>query len=338
MHRCRARSLAVCGCIRAVRAIVLGFGLLLPMAGAWAGDEVVRVASFNIRNYLCMDRRLEGTFRPGYPKPEAEKAAVRAVIREVDADVVCLQEIGPQPFLDELQHDLEREGTSYPHAVLLDGADPLRHIAVLSRLPFAAVVSHSDIDFDYLDRREVLKRGMLEVQFGSDDAAWRVFVLHLKSPLTEDRADPQAEERRVREARAARDRILERTRGEPGARYLIVGDLNAAPDARALRGLLRRGTIEVARLVPTADSRGETWTHLQARSERYERVDYLLPSPALVPAIRSGRAHVHDGPDALVGSDHRLLWIEIAVAGEAGAPTDKTKTPAGAGPAGVSAR
>ena len=36
-------------------------------------SEVVRVASFNLQNYLSCERIVDGKWRPDYPKPEVEK-------------------------------------------------------------------------------------------------------------------------------------------------------------------------------------------------------------------------------------------------------------------------
>ncbi|MBE2214153.1 MAG: endonuclease/exonuclease/phosphatase family protein [Opitutaceae bacterium] len=313
--------------------------LLATSLGAAADD--VRVATFNVMNYLCMNRRVDGRFAPGHPKPEVEKASVRAVLHEVNADIVCLQEVGSQPFLDELQQDLAREGLDYPHAVLLDGADPLRHVAVLSRRPPRAVIPHTDLTFPYLEGTGTVKRGVLEVRFESEIGPWSIFVVHLKSPLTEDARDPQSEQRRTAEARAVRDLVL-RQCGDGDALYLVAGDLNAAPNSPALAGLTMRGKRRVAEAIPASDSRGETWTHRQLSSDRYDRFDYLLASPALRERVRGGRATIHDGDGALGGSDHRLVWLVLdlapaAPADSAAAPStpQETNTPAGAKPAGV---
>lgn len=314
--------LAVCGGVAAA-----------PGAGQPAA--VVRVATYNVQNYLCMDRRLDGRFAPRYPKPEDQKTCMRAVIHRADADVLCLQEIGPRPFLDELQQDLAREGLGYPHAAFLDGPDSFRHVAVLSRVPFAEIIAHDDLTFDYLGRTEAVKRGLLEVRFAGPAGPWALFVVHLKSPLTEDRADPRADKRRAAEARAVRDRVMRQTSGEVALPFLIAGDMNATPDAPSLAGLRRRGDREIARLIPASDSRGETWTHFQLQSERYERLDYILASPDLAPCVVDGAGRIDDGADALQGSDHRLVRISLRFAAPPESNLD-AKTPAGGQPAGVS--
>ncbi|RRJ95455.1 endonuclease/exonuclease/phosphatase family protein [Opitutaceae bacterium TAV4] len=286
--------------------------------------DTLTVATWNIRNYLPVNRRIDGKFRPDYPKPEAEKAALRAVIRQIDADVIALQEMGSGGHLAELQRDLESEGCVYPHAHVLAGADPVRQLAVLSRFPLREVREHSDMDFAYRDGRTSVSRGLLEVSveapgtgLGEGLSANRrvtLFVLHLKSRLTTFPDDPESATWRAKEAEAVRNRVLQRfpnpaATGGGGGRFLIAGDCNDVVSSRPIRALLKRGNTEIARLLPATDSRGETWTHYYAREETYSRVDNILVSPALAAAVV--RMWVVDSPDVLVASDHRPVALEL---------------------------
>ena len=82
--------------------------MALAMVIVAVGTDSVRVATFNLRNYLICDRLVEGVWRKEFPKPEKEKAAVRSLIKKVRPDVLALQEVGPKPFLRELQMDLQK--------------------------------------------------------------------------------------------------------------------------------------------------------------------------------------------------------------------------------------
>lgn len=42
-----------------------------------SGQESIRIASYNLRNYLIMDRLVEGQWTKNYPKPEAEKSIIQ---------------------------------------------------------------------------------------------------------------------------------------------------------------------------------------------------------------------------------------------------------------------
>lgn len=290
-------------------ALLLLFVLSWTTAG---GREPVRVATINISNYLVADRLVEGVYRREYPKPEEQKAALRAMLRAVNADVVALQEIGTEPFLRELQRDLCRDGLEYAHRAWLKGADPDRHLAVLSRLPFREVLRHDRLEFNYFDESIPVKRGLLEIAFGAPDGSvWRLFNLHLKSRYTTRPDDPQSEERRVREARVVRDLLRERLETDPEARLLVAGDLNDTRASRTLARFLEVNKRPLFTMVPSADSRGETWTHCYRREDVYSRVDYFLTSPAMESAVVGGKATIIDQPEFADASDHRLLWLDL---------------------------
>jgi len=292
-----------------------GLGLLLVwiLAGVRGDAEVesLSIATYNVANYNLTDRQIEGAYLTAYPKPEVEKTALRAVIGALDADVLALQEIGGDDFLRELQRDLRSEGVDYPHAVSMRAIDDQRRLAVLSRVPFAAVRRHDDLDFKYFEGRELVKRGMLEVRFDTAAGEVALFVVHLKSKLTERRDDPEAEQRRGSEATVARDRVLEVFPEPATARFVIAGDFNSGPIDRPVRAFSQRGELEIARLIPAADSRGETWTHRYQRNAVYSRVDMLMVSPLLEPRVADGSARIVDTPAVLRASDHRPVVMVL---------------------------
>src|SRR5476651_1094085 len=143
-----------------MRVLFLGAALHLVLAAAPA--ETLTLATYNVENYGSVDRMTEAGYRRDYPKPEAEKTALRAVIRALGADVLALQEMGSADALEELRRDLRAEGLDYGHTAFLEAADADRHLALLSRRPFLAVRSHPDLAFAYRGGRERVKRGLLE--------------------------------------------------------------------------------------------------------------------------------------------------------------------------------
>jgi len=282
-------------------------GLLL--APLWGGAETLRVATYNLYNYLDTGRWVDGHYRLEYPKPEMEKDAVRAVIRAVDPDILALQEIGGDLHLEELRRDLAREGLHYRFGEVLTGPDEVRRLGVLSKKPFR-VEAHVELDFKYFEGREVIKRGLLELRFGEGEEAWTLFVVHLKSRWTDRKDDPESKMRRTREARAARDFIRKKYPPESLPRYLVAGDFNDSKRSGAVRRFLEVGDTELTRLTPTADSRGERWTFHYRFEDKYERVDFILASPAMAPWIVNGG--VYDGqPESSLGSDHRLVYLDL---------------------------
>ncbi len=283
-------------------------GLLVTVV-AWA--EPLTVATYNVENYTLADRMVEGVYRKDYPKPEVQKTALRTVMRQVNADVVALQEIGGEPFLNELQRDLKREGVEYPHRVVLQADDPDRMIAVLSKRPFAAVTKHDDLTFKYLDQVSKVKRGLLEVRVADAHGEVTVFVVHLKSRYTERPDDPNASLQRAGEAVAVRDRVLKVFPDPAVARFLVVGDFNDGRTDRPVRAILERGKTTIAEWLPAADSRGHLWSHFFRRDDSYSRVDHILVSPGLMPQVKGAAGKIHDTPEVGLVSDHRPVVVEI---------------------------
>ncbi len=263
--------------------------------------ETLTLATYNVENYGPADRMTAEGFRAAYPKPEAEKAALRAAIRALGADVLALQEMGQAPHLEELRRDLRGEGMDYPYAALLEAEDGARRLAVLSRRPFE-VVPHPDLAIALRGGPGRVKRGLLEVRLG---AGLAVFAVHLKSRLDEAGDDPEGARRRAAEAAAVRDCVRREFPDPEAGRYVIMGDCNDGPGSPALRRLTTAGGRRIAWPLPAADSRGEIWTEAWRRGGLYSEFDYILVSPALRAAVRGGTARIYDGPETAAASDHR---------------------------------
>jgi endonuclease/exonuclease/phosphatase family metal-dependent hydrolase len=292
-------------------AAVIFVGLWLATVGA-RGESVV-IATYNIDNYTVTDRMTADGYRESYPKPETEKAALRSVVHMLHADILVLEEMGSPPFLDELQRDLARQGDAYPHAFVLDGPDPERHVALLSKRPWKTLTPHADVEFSYRGRVEKMKRGVLQVTFAAEGGDFTLWAVHLKSKLTEegDENDPQSANLRLAEAKAVREIILENYPQTTAARFAILGDFNDGKGSKTLQCLLRRGRTDLTSIVPAADEHGEVWTEFYAKQEIYSGIDHVLVSPALRPTVQGDRAVIFDVPDVLRASDHRPVVVTL---------------------------
>jgi len=291
--------------------LLLFFPLAVPVR---AGADTLTIATYNVENYGPANRMTAGGFRPDYPKPEAEKRALRAVIRALGADVLLLQEMGGEAHLAELRRDLKTEGLDYPHAALARAGDADRHVAILARRPLQSVTTVTDLDFPYFGGRESVKRGLLEATLATAAGELTLFGLHLKSRFTERPDDVTSLERRVGEATAIRNHVLKRFPVPRDAKFLILGDCNDGRTSRALGLLQKRGRLQIAELLPAADSRGEMWTHFYRREESYSRVDHIFVSPGLRSHVQGGAARIYDGPDVREASDHRPVVVVLTLA------------------------
>lgn len=273
--------------------------------------ETLTVATYNVENYGPANRMTEAGYRKDYPKPEPEKRALRAVIRGVNADVLVLQEMGVQAYLDELRRDLKAEGLDYPHAALATAADADRHLALLSKRPLKSVVTHTDLQFTYFGGKETVKRGLLEATVSAVGGDVTIFAVHLKSRFTERPDDPQSAVRRAGEATAIRDRVLTRFPTPATARFIVLGDCNDSRSSKASTFLQKRGKTVISSLVPATDSRGELWSHAYRREESYSRVDQIFVSPGLKAAVNGGVGRIYDGDGVREASDHRPVLITL---------------------------
>jgi endonuclease/exonuclease/phosphatase family metal-dependent hydrolase len=296
-----------------MRRAAVSLFLCTCLASTATRAETFTIATYNIENYTVTDRMTHEGYRQDYPKPESEKTALRAVIHALHADVLVLQEMGPQPFLDELQRDLARQGDDYTHAFLVDGPDPERHVAILSKRAWKAVTPHPDLEFSYRGSMEKAKRGLLEVTFPAAGGDFTLWAVHLKSKLTEDddANDPESANLRAAEAMAVRQVILEEFPDPASARFAVLGDFNDGKGSKPVQALLRHGRTNITYMVPAADSHGEVWTEFYAKQEIYSGFDHVLVSPGLRGAVRGGRAIIFDAPDVSLASDHRPVVVTL---------------------------
>lgn len=288
-----------------------GWLSILVHLGASLGAETLTIATYNLENYGPADRLTEAGYRKAYPKPEAEKTALRQVIRGIHADILVVQEMGPQIYLDELRRDLKAEGLDYPHAVLLEAADDDRHVALFSKRPLKAIVPHAALEFSYFGKKEKVKRGLLEVTVSTEGGDVTLFAVHLKSRFTDRPDDPESALRRAGEATAVRDCVLQRFPHPAAAQFLILGDCNDGKNSKPLDRLTHRGSTTIAALLPAADSHGDTWTHSYRKEETYSHVDHILVSPGLHDAIVAEKTTIFDGPGVREASDHRPVMVAL---------------------------
>lgn len=295
------------------KALVLCFGITSVLESAQGREDRLRVMSWNVRNYLVMDRRTVDGYRPEYPKPEVEKAALRSVVLEERPDLLLLQEMGRPEELRELQRDLSRAGLDYPFGGVAENADPVRRLAFLATDAPSEVIAVAELDFAYLGGRERVKRGIqgVRMEVGGEDL-W-IYNLHLKSRFTDRDDDPESSLRRAREAEAIRDFLLERHgEGRDGAdtSWIVLGDFNDHPRSPAVGRFLSIGGRAIGDLVNLEDSRGERWTHRYRREDAYTRVDLAIVGRRAEARFRIS-GWLNDKPDALRASDHRPLILEV---------------------------
>ena len=284
----------------------------------------LRIATFNLHNYRDENRFSEtGKFLFHHPKPEKSKAAIRRTILEVRPDVLAVQEIGGEPWLDELAEALARDGLAFPYRALLEGYDKYNRLAVLSRVPFSDVIK--------IAAPKKLTRGLLGVVVPvAGGEPLTIFNVHLKSKVSSDPDDPESVMRRSAEARFLR-RIIEyrvedeksaervpasrrfsppaRMKRNPRERFVLVGDFNDVPGSAPLAPL---EVAAFARALPAKRADGDTATFVNPQREYFFAFDRIFVSPKLFKhGYVSDSAGIAEFEWSSEASDHRMVYADF---------------------------
>jgi endonuclease/exonuclease/phosphatase family metal-dependent hydrolase len=290
------------------------------VAGSLPAADLLRLATYNLENYL---EAPVGT-RPG--KSDAAKAKIREGLRALNPDVVALQEVGGLAALQELRLSLKAEGLDYPHWELATGFDTNIFVGVLSKFPFVATRSHTNLSYLLGGSRLQVSRGFAEVELAVK-GRYRFTLLsaHLKSRRPVPTADEGA--MRAEEAKLLREIVDARLAAQPAANLVVLGDFNdtyGSPAVKILVGTGRNKLVDTRPAeangdnqpnpVPRFNPRNITWTHYYGKEDSYSRIDFILLSPGMAREWVPQESRVLTLPNWGVGSDHRPLLVTLQAA------------------------
>jgi endonuclease/exonuclease/phosphatase family metal-dependent hydrolase len=290
---------------------------LLP--ASWGGPQILRLATFNVENYLDAP---SGTRRAKSP---AAQAKVRESILALQPDVIALEEMGSTNALLDLQSNLSTAGLDLPYWDEVTGYDTNIHVAVLSRFAIVARRPHTNENFLLEGRRLIVSRGFEEVDIQvNPHFAFTLIAAHLKSRRPSVIADEG--EWRYEEAAALRRVIDARLARDPAANVVVLGDLNDLPDSKPVRAILGRGQDRLFDTRPaerngdddsgsdlTHPSRRIVWTHYYAKEDVFSRIDYILLGAGMRRHWLKEQTYILSLPNWGLASDHRPLVAGFAV-------------------------
>lgn len=273
-----------------------GPGSLAPSQDAAS----LSLASWNMENFFDKyddPYRRDEVTKPAYVNDARQKRCA-AVLRELNADVVAIQEVENrfmvQEFLDTYLADMGYE------LVHLEGNDS-RGIdcALLSRVPIRSVTSYQHRRFLGADGMlQHFRRDLLRVSLGAPFDG-DVYVVHLKSQYGDEAADI------VREAESAEiTRILaENAAGNADYRAVVIGDFNEVPELPTITNLVKGGLID-----PMAGTEDYTYN----KEPYLTRIDFALMTPALAKGVKTARIVNQLGEHDLEAcSDHYPLLVNF---------------------------
>lgn len=207
---------------------------------------------------------------------ETEKQITAQAIKEVDADIIALQEIESLPVLDRF-NSRYLGGMRYRHRILIDSYDPRGiDVAILSRFPIVSIRSYRN-ERNSSNTGFLFSRDCLEAEIDASGKQLIVYVNHFKS-MIETRNATKA--RRAEQAGRVAAIVNQRWQGKNfEGNFIVLGDLNDYPDANtSLNALLKHpGLVNVVKRLPEA----EQWTHYFAGANEYKQLDCLFLSTSL---------------------------------------------------------
>jgi endonuclease/exonuclease/phosphatase family metal-dependent hydrolase len=285
------------------------FVLVLFPFGSATGQQEIRFAHYNVENYLEMNRRDGGESSFG-PKPENEKAALFRIIKEIHPDILGVAEMGPPAQFEDFQKRLRQIELDYPYSEYVQGADPERHIALVSRFKIVDHNSQSDVSFDLNGHREHVARGFLDVTVEVSPGYRLRFVgAHLKSRLPVPAGEALL---RRNEAKLFRQHLVEVMDKDPAANLIVYGDFNETKDQPAFQEIAgpRQAKTHLSDIW-LSDGQGDHWTYYRRFSDVYDRIDYVLVNQTLLAQVDRKRSFVYRSDDWREASDHRPIVVTI---------------------------
>jgi endonuclease/exonuclease/phosphatase family metal-dependent hydrolase len=306
------RFLRITACKRVRRASSLLFCLFILVLfpfGSATGQQEIRFAHYNVENYLEMNRRDGGESSFG-PKPENEKAALFRIIKEIHPDILGVAEMGPPAQFEDFQKRLRQIELDYPYSEYVQGADPERHIALVSRFKIVDHNSQSDVSFDLNGHREHVARGFLDVTVEVSPGYRLRFVgAHLKSRLPVPAGEALL---RRNEAKLFRQHLVEVMDKDPAANLIVYGDFNETKDQPAFQEIAgpRQAKTHLSDIW-LSDGQGDHWTYYRRFSDVYDRIDYVLVNQTLLAQVDRKRSFVYRSDDWREASDHRPIVVTI---------------------------
>lgn len=270
----------------------------------------LRFMAYNVRNWLTMDRYVDGKRQKSKGKPDSEKEAIVSIIARHQPDVVGLCEIGTKADLADLQARLRAAGLDLPHTHHTGGFDPTRRQAILSRLPIVSTELHEELEYELEGKTMGMSRGILDATVKTPVGPVRLLGVHLKSK----REVPEADQEMMRrsEAHLLRKHATSILTEDPAAQLIVYGDFNDTRQSSAIRTIRGpRKTDLSLRMTFLKDSRGETWTHHWEYQSVYSLFDYVFFSQSILDLANWDECKIIDDPEALDGSDHRALLFVL---------------------------
>ena len=194
------------------------FTLLLFLITLSFGDSILKIATYNVENLFDLEK---SEFRYEEYEPNGKSLwnqrnykiklnNIAKVIKDIDADIIALQEIGSLKALKDLRLEIKRQGLYYQYFNIANKKKTTTQVAILSKIPFIYSKDLS-VTFSYK------YRNILETKFKLNGEVFYIFNNHWK-------AKSGPESMRIVSAKKLRERTKEI--GED-KNIILLGDFNS---------------------------------------------------------------------------------------------------------------
>lgn len=264
-------------------------------------DGSVILATYNVENLF--DAVDDPYHRDEHTKPKSREALEKlaATLRDIDADVVALQEVENRGYLERFVQELLPDA-GYKEIVHLEGNDERGiDVALLSRLPVGPVTSYRHVEFDDTKgAKQRFRRDLLQVRLEPDSGPpFDVFVVHFKSKRGGE--NDVSHTLRVAEARATRQVLDGILFADPEARFVLCGDFNDTAESESIKMIIGQGSTALRCFSDDLPAdHGATYRRQPYRS----MIDFIFCSPGMAAHYRPGSYAIPAISDAASGSDH----------------------------------
>lgn len=267
---------------------------------------VVILATYNVENLF--DAADDPYHRDEHTKPKSREALEKlaATLRNIDADVVALQEVENRGYLERFVKQLLPDA-GYTEIVHLEGNDQRGiDVALLSRLPVGPVTSYRHLEFeDSKGARQRFRRDLLRVRLEPDTGpSFDVFVVHFKSKRGGE--NDVSHTVRVAEARATRQVLDEVLRADPDARFVLCGDFNDTAESESIKTIMGQGA---GALRCFSDDLPADNAATYRRPPYRSMIDFIFCSPGMAVHYRPGTYSIPLISDSASGSDHNPVVV-----------------------------
>jgi endonuclease/exonuclease/phosphatase family metal-dependent hydrolase len=157
-------------------------GLILMFTSLLFGEKILKIATYNVENLFDLNpngykyREYKPNSKSLWNKKnyKIKLQNIAKVIKDIDADIIALQEVSSNEALKDLRYTLKQKGLYYQYYKIADKKTTAIKVAILSKIPFVYAKELSiTSSYKY--------RNILEIKFKIDSNDLYMFVNHWKS-------------------------------------------------------------------------------------------------------------------------------------------------------------